>query len=531
MGAEADVGQGPALRGPQGRAVLRALRHRAVLPRGRPGLQGRRGPARLRSLPGRPSRPARCAPATSCWSGRRRRGRCVSNAAVAVDPDLTYVRARTTATATCSPRPRVERVLGEGAEIARALPGRDLVGARYEPPFRFLPAAERTAPRATPSCPPTSSRPTTAPASSTPRSPSARTTSASASEQGLTVVNPVRLDGTYDERIGPYAGRWVKDADAGPRRRPARPAAACCAPRRCLHAYPHCWRCGTPLLYYAKPSWYIRTSALRDRLLAANETVDLVPAAHQARALRQVAREQRRLGDLARALLGDAAAGLALRERPRRGASGSFADVEARSGRALPDPHRPYVDEHTWPCEQCGEEMRRVPEVIDVWFDSGSMPFAQRHAPFENQDRFEATFPADYICEAIDQTRGWFYSLLAISTLLFDRAPYETVLCLGHIADPRARRCRSPSATSSTRGRSSPATARTPSAGTTSPPSSRGTATCSRPRPSASRSASSCCSCGTPTASTCCTRTRGTSRRSRSPRSRRRSSTAGCSRA
>jgi isoleucyl-tRNA synthetase len=110
--------------------------------------------------------------------------------------------------------------------------------------------------------------------------------------------------------------------------------------------------------------------------------------------------------------------------------------------------------------------MRRVPEVIDVWFDSGAMPFAQRHAPFENQALFEATLPADYICEAIDQTRGWFYSLIAISTLLFDRSPYRTVLCLGHIADPRARRCRSRSATSSCRGTSSTATAPTRSAGT-----------------------------------------------------------------
>ena len=206
-----------------------------------------------------------------------------------------------------------------------------------------------------------------------------------------------------------------------------------------VHAYPHCWRCGTPLLYYAKPSWYIRTSALRDRLLAANETVNWHPAAHQARPLRQVAGEQRRLGDLARALLGHAAARLALRERPRRGV-GSFAEVAGALRQPLPDPHRPFVDEHTWPCAECGAEMRRVPEVIDVWFDSGAMPFAQRHAPFENEERFRETFPADYICEAIDQTRGWFYSLIAISTLLFDRAPYRTVLCLGHIADPQGKK-------------------------------------------------------------------------------------------
>ena len=135
--------------------------------------------------------------------------------------------------------------------------------------------------------------------------------------RGSTSINPVRLDGTYDERIGPYAGRWVKDADAD-LIEDLRARGRLLRAERYLHAYPHCWRCGTPLLYYAKPSWYIRTSQLRDRLLAANETVDWHPRAHQARALRPLAGEQRRLGDLARALLGHAAAGLALRERPRR---------------------------------------------------------------------------------------------------------------------------------------------------------------------------------------------------------------------
>ena len=106
----------------------------------------------------------------------------------------------------------------------------------------------------------------------------------------------------------------------------------------------------------------------------------------------------------------------------------------------LEDPHRPYVDAPTWDCADCGEPMKREPVVIDVWFDSGCMPFAQHHAPFENEDVFEQRFPANYICEAIDQTRGWFYSLIAVSTLLFDRSPYKTVLCLGHIADPEGKK-------------------------------------------------------------------------------------------
>jgi isoleucyl-tRNA synthetase len=358
----------------------------------------------------------------------------VSNAAVAVDPDMTYVR---TADGHVLAEALVERVLGEGTEIVGRFHGRDMEGARYEPPFPFIAGSEYgekghtvllgdfvTADDGTGIV---------------------HTAIAFGeddyrlgAENGLAVVNPVRLDGTYDERIGPYAGRWVKEADddlvadLDARGKLLRS-------ERYLHAYPHCWRCGTPLLYYAKPSWYVRTSQLRDRLLAANETVDWHP-------------EHIKHGRFGRWLENNVDWAISRErywgtplpvwrcENGHAECMGSFAEAEAKSGAELPDPHRPYVDELTWDCADCGGEMRRVPEVIDVWFDSGSMPFAQWHAPFENQAKFEQQFPADYICEAIDQTRGWFYSLLAISTLLFDRAPYETVLCLGHINDPEGRK-------------------------------------------------------------------------------------------
>ena len=257
-------------------------------------------------------------------------------------------------------------------------------------------------------------------------------------EQGLAVVNPVQLDGTYDERIGPYAGRCVKDADAD-LIEDLRARGRMLRAETILHAYPHCWRCGTPLIYYAKPSWYIRTSAMRERLLAANETVTWHPP-HIKHGRFGKWLENNVDWAISRERYWGTPLPIWRCENGHTEAVGSFAEVEERSGRELPDPHRPYVDEHTWPCAECGGEMRRVPEVIDVWFDSGSMPFAQRHAPFEHEDEFRATFPADYICEAIDQTRGWFYSLIAISTLLFDRAPYRTVLCLGHIADPQGKK-------------------------------------------------------------------------------------------
>lgn len=358
----------------------------------------------------------------------------VSNAAVAVDPELAYAR---TADGFVLAEALVERVLGEDARIADRFHGRDMLGAAYEPPFGFIEGSAY------------GEKGHTVLAADFVSADDGTGIVHTAiafgeddfrlgAENDLEVINPVRPDGTYDERIGPYAGRWVKEADDDliadleARGRLLRA-------ERLLHAYPHCWRCGTPLLYYAKPSWYVRTSELRDRLLAANETVDWHP-------------EHIKHGRFGRWLENNVDWAISRERywgtplpiwRNEAGETvciGSFAQLEALSGVRIEDPHRPYVDEVEIPSPTGGEPLRRVPEVIDVWFDSGSMPFAQWHAPFENQDVFEAQFPADYICEAIDQTRGWFYSLIAISTLLFDRSSYETVLCLGHINDPDGRK-------------------------------------------------------------------------------------------
>jgi isoleucyl-tRNA synthetase len=358
----------------------------------------------------------------------------VSNAALAVDPELTYVR---TAGGEVLAEALAERVLGEGVEVTDRFPGRDLLGAGYDPPFSYIPAAAwgEKAHTVLPGDFVTADDGTgivhTAIAFG-------EDDYRLGAEQGLEVVNPVRPDGTYDERIGEYAGRWVKDADPG-LIEDLRASGRLLRAETLVHAYPHCWRCGTPLLYYAKPSWYIRTSSMRDRLLAANETVTWYPP-HIKHGRFGKWLENNVDWAISRERYWGTPLPVWRCEAGHTECLGSFAEVEERSGKELPDPHRPYVDEHTWACAECGGEMRRVPEVIDVWFDSGSMPFAQRHAPFENEDRFRETFPADYICEAIDQTRGWFYSLIAISTLLFDRAPYRTVLCLGHIADPEGKK-------------------------------------------------------------------------------------------
>jgi len=363
----------------------------------------------------------------------------VSNAAVAVDPELTYVRAK--ASPTDAPvvvaEALLEQVVGEGAQVIGRFPGAALDGVRYEPPFGFIGAAEY------------GERGHTVLLGDfvTAQDGTGLVHTAIAfgeddfrlgEQYGLAVVNPVALDGTYDERIRGFEGRFVKDAD---------PDLVADLERRGRiwrvqeheHAYPHCWRCSTPLLYYAKPSWYIATSQIRDRLLAANESVTWFP-------------EHIKHGRFGKWLENNVDWALSRErywgtplpvwrcEEGHRHCIGSFDELEELSGVRLEDPHRPFVDDVGFPCPQCARRMTRVPEVIDVWFDSGCMPFAQHHAPFENEERFERRFPADFICEALDQTRGWFYSLLAVSTLLFDRSSYENVVCLGLLVDAEGQK-------------------------------------------------------------------------------------------
>ncbi len=363
----------------------------------------------------------------------------VSNAAVAVDPELTYVRARATGGGPVQivAEALAERVLGPGTEVLDAFAGSELLGAAYEAPFPYIdkkaygPQGHTVLPADFVTAGDGTGLVHTAIAFG-------EDDFRLGEQQGLTVVNPVRTDGTYDERIGPYAGRSVKDSnldlieDLRARDRVLR-----AEPYE--HSYPHCWRCGTPLLYYAKPSWYIATSQIKDRLLAANETINWHP-------------EHVKHGRFGHWLQGNVDWALSRERywgtplpvwRCAHGCTrvvGSLAELGELSGVELEDPHRPFVDEVTFPCQNCGGAMHRVPEVIDVWFDSGSMPFAQFHAPHEHIEHFEQRFPADFICEALDQTRGWFYSLLAVSTLLFDRSSYRNVVCLGLILDEQGRK-------------------------------------------------------------------------------------------
>lgn len=238
----------------------------------------------------------------------------------------------------------------------------------------------------------------------------------------------------------PWAGTFCKDAD--------KPILVDLEKRGLLfdaptfeHSYPHCWRCGTPLIYYARDSWFIKMTAVKDDLILNNNTVNWIPESIG----------KGRFGDwlenvqdwgISRNRYWGTPLNIWECECGHRHSVGSIAELKEMSPNC-PDHielHRPFIDEVTITCPHCGKQMKRVPEVIDCWFDSGSMPFAQHHYPFENKELFEEQFPADFISEAVDQTRGWFYSLLAISTLLFNKAPYRNVVVLGLVQDENGQK-------------------------------------------------------------------------------------------
>ena len=202
------------------------------------------------------------------------------------------------------------------------------------------------------------------------------------------------------------------------------------------HSYPHCWRCNTPLIYYARESWYIKMTAVKEDIIRNNNTINWIPESIG----------KGRFGDwleniqdwaVSRNRYWGTPLNVWICDCGHMHSIGSIGELKSMSKNCPEDIelHRPYIDAVTITCPECGKEMKRTPEVLDAWFDSGSMPFAQHHYPFENKEKFEAQYPADFISEAVDQTRGWFYSLLAISTLIFNRAPYKNVIVMGHVQD------------------------------------------------------------------------------------------------
>ena len=244
------------------------------------------------------------------------------------------------------------------------------------------------------------------------------------------------VDGKGDmTKETPYAGLFVKDADK-PVLVDLEKAGLLFDAPKFEHEYPHCWRCDTPLIYYARDTWFIKMSAVKDRLVKNNNTVNWIPEGIGKGRFGAWLENVQDWG-LSRNRYWGTPLKIWECSCGKRHAIGSIEELKSMSDNCPDDIelHRPYIDAVTIKCPDCGGEMKRVPEVIDCWFDSGAMPFAQWHYPFENQDIFEDNFPADFISEAVDQTRGWFYSLMAISTLLFDKAPYKNVIVLGHVQD------------------------------------------------------------------------------------------------
>jgi isoleucyl-tRNA synthetase len=359
----------------------------------------------------------------------------VSNTAVAVHPDVTYVTARVGDELLVVAEPLAEKALGDNATVVDRYPGRDLERLRYTRPFDLveIPDAHYVTLATYVTTEDGTGLVHTAPAFGAEDLEVARA-------YGLPVVNPITAKGEFADDVPTYGGRFFKDADAD--------LTADLEARGLLwrgevyeHSYPHCWRCDTPLLNYATPSWYIRTTAVKDRLLAENAKTDWHP---------ETIRDGR-YGDwlnnnidwsLSRSRYWGTPLPVWRCDEGHLTCVGSRAELGALAGIDCTDldPHRPFVDEVTLPCRECGATATRVPEVIDCWYDAGSMPFAQWGAPHRNAETFDQQYPAQFIAEAIDQTRGWFYTLMAIGTLVFDRSSYETVLCLGHIVDGEGRK-------------------------------------------------------------------------------------------
>ena len=356
-----------------------------------------------------------------------------SNLALCINKAYTYIEARVGEETLILAKDLADKVLGEDYEVVREFPGTELLGTKYEQLMPFG-KVEGKAFEVIHGDYVTLSDGTgivhIAPAYG-------EDDSLVAKANGITFINLVDREGRFVEEVTPWAGKFVKKCDE-----------SICKwleennklfkSEKHLHSYPHCWRCDTPLLYYPKESWFVAMTTLRDKLLENNNKINWYP-------------DNIRTGRFGKFLENVIDWGIS-RDRywgtplpiwncecGHKECIGSIAELKEK-GINVPEDielHKPYIDNVHLKCEKCGKEMTRTGEVIDCWFDSGSMPFAQLHYPFENKELFEQNYPAQFISEAVDQTRGWFYTLLAISTAIFDRNPFENCIVLGHVLDKK----------------------------------------------------------------------------------------------
>ncbi|MFE7665734.1 isoleucine--tRNA ligase [Streptomyces celluloflavus] len=353
----------------------------------------------------------------------------VSNTAVAAHPDVTYVVATDGTEQLVVAEPLLAKALGEGwTATGRSFTGREMERWAYERPFSLI---ELEGANFVVNAEYVTTEDGTGLVHQAPAFGEDDLKTCKA--YGLPVVNPVRPDGTFEEELALVGGQFFKKADEA--------LVADLDARGLLfrhvpyeHSYPHCWRCHTALLYYAQPSWYIRTTAVKDAMLRENENTNWFPDSVK----------HGRFGDwlnnnidwaLSRNRYWGTPLPIWRCAEDHLTCVGSLAELTELTGtdQSELDPHRPFIDDITFACPTCQGTATRVPEVIDAWYDSGSMPFAQWGYPYRNKELFEKRYPAQFISEAIDQTRGWFYTLMAIGTLVFDKSSYENVVCLGHI--------------------------------------------------------------------------------------------------
>ncbi len=364
----------------------------------------------------------------------------VSNTAAAVHPEVDYVVAKdANGEHFVLAAPLVEKVLGEDAKVLETFKGSSIEGIAYSRPFDWVEFPETTAPVNTIVL---ATYVTTEDGTGiVHQSPAFGAEDlAVCKSYGMPMINPITPEGTFEASVPQFGGVFFKSAD---------PRLVEILNERGLlyrhlpyeHSYPHCWRCHTALIYYAQPSWYIRTTEIKDQLIAQNEKTNWFPETIK----------WGRYGDwlnnnvdwaLSRNRYWGTPLPIWRCPEGHLTCVGGRRELASLAGdQALTvDPHRPYVDDVTFACPECKQTANRVPEVIDCWFDSGAMPFAQLGYPETNKEFFEKSYPADFICEAIDQTRGWFYTLMAIGTLVFDQSSYKNVLCLGHILDEDGRK-------------------------------------------------------------------------------------------
>jgi isoleucyl-tRNA synthetase len=363
----------------------------------------------------------------------------ISNTAAAVGPKIDYLIAQVEDEHFVIAKELVA-LLGEEVTIKETVKGKDLEGIHYQPPFGKT-LFEDDAPAALHSVVLADYVTTEDGTGIVHQSPAFGAEDLQVCRKyGLPVVNPVQADGHFAPHTPLVAGQFFKKAD--------KDIVKDLKKREILfkelayeHQYPHCWRCHTPLMYYAQPSWYIRTTQIKDALLRENEKTNWFPNTIK----------HGRYGDwlnnnidwaLSRNRYWGTPLPIWICEDKHQTAVGSLKELSELSGKDVTntDPHRPFVDDITISCPECKKTATRVPEVIDCWYDSGAMPFAQLNYPQQNQDLFKTSYPADFICEAIDQTRGWFYTLMAIGTLVFDQSSYKNVVTLGHILDEKGRK-------------------------------------------------------------------------------------------